>query len=241
MASIERRTNAIKSLWITARSIVIALVALSMPFMPKTLAQDSANNQTEAWQDDQWQRIQQNVEWGEKKQSKENQDRDDNPIVTQKSHTPTDGRLTKGIGYLLVIGLVVVLVYLLIRMEFTRRDRRVQVTLEQLPNSELEDNIESDFDGLLRNAVQAGKYRYGIRLLFLDTLKWMNENQMIVWKKYKTNGQYASELSSFRMVTTFKQLIWIYELVWFGQRDIEESEFVRLKVLFEQFKTLKDE
>lgn len=223
--------------------LVVMLTILSSMLWPiSSCAQDQPNGQEEVWQDEQWQEVQERVEFGKKKE-KDAEEKEENTrdLNKDKDHVPANETLTKGIGYAMLALFVVILLYLLFQIKFAPRDRKVQVRLEELVDHQVEDNIEADFDRLLDQAVRTGKFRLGIRLLFLDTLKWLNEHQKIVWKKYKTNGQYVHELSSHSGLDAFKQLVWIYELIWFGHRDMDEAEFMRFKLLFDQFKTTKDE
>ena len=223
--------------------LVVMLMIVGCCLWPhSSYAQDQPNGQEEVWRDEQWQEIQERVEFGKKKE-KDAEEKEENTsdLNRDEGHVPANETLTKGIGYAMLALFVVVLLYLLFQIKFAPRDRKVQVRLEELVDHQVEDNIEADFDRLLDQAVRTGKFRFGIRLLFLDTLKWLNENQKIVWKKYKTNGQYVHELSSQSGLDAFKQLVWVYELIWFGHRDIDEAEFMRFKLLFDQFKTMKDE
>ena len=70
-----------------------------------------------------------------------------------------------------------------------------------------EDNIYGiDFDALIRRALDRNDHRAAIRLVYLQTLRWLNDAQRIKWRKSKAPMQYAREVGTVdmrRLVTLF--------------------------------------
>lgn len=70
-----------------------------------------------------------------------------------------------------------------------------------------EDNIYGiDFDALIRRALDRNDYRAAVRLVYLQTLRWLNDTQRIKWRKSKAPMQYAREVGTVdmrRLVTLF--------------------------------------
>ena len=63
-----------------------------------------------------------------------------------------------------------------------------------------------DFDALIRRALDRNDHRAAVRLVYLQTLRWLNDTQRIKWRKSKAPMQYAREVGTAdmrRLVTLF--------------------------------------
>ncbi len=60
-----------------------------------------------------------------------------------------------------------------------------------------------DFSNEIRKALASENYREAVRLIYLQTLKWLSDNGKIDWQIYKTPTQYTYEVKTqeFRMFT----------------------------------------
>lgn len=91
---------------------------------------------------------------------------------------------------------------------------------------------EMDFDALIREALQKGKYRDGIRLLFLKSLKILTDEQLIYWQAGKTNHDYVEELSEGELKTNFNELSFYFDYAWYGNFSVNEDTFHKTEKLF---------
>lgn len=91
---------------------------------------------------------------------------------------------------------------------------------------------EMDFDALIREALEKGKYRDGIRLLFLKSLKILTDKQLIYWQAGKTNHDYVEELSEGELKINFNELSFYFDYAWYGNFSVNEDTFHKTEELF---------
>lgn len=102
--------------------------------------------------------------------------------------------------------------------------------------SDMEEDISQiDFDEKIRKARNDKDFRLAVRWLYLKQLFLLNEHGRIAWQPYKTNMDYANELSSSSLKPSFRQLSKLYEYVWYGDYPLEEDGFVKAESEFAQF------
>ena len=100
-----------------------------------------------------------------------------------------------------------------------------------LPYTVAEDTIYGvDFAGAIDAALSRGDYREAVRLLYLQTLKRLNEEGRIDWELYKTPTQYIYEVKS----RAFRQLTHHFLRVRYGNFEADET-------LFRTMRSLQDE
>jgi hypothetical protein len=109
--------------------------------------------------------------------------------------------------FLIVFFIIVVLgiAYFIYRTRpelFVREKKR-----ETLAYSVEEENIyDIDFEKELKAALANGDFRTAIRLLYLQTLRFVADRQWIDWQIYKTPTEYTYELKPAGMKPTFRLL-----------------------------------
>jgi hypothetical protein len=98
-----------------------------------------------------------------------------------------------------------------------------------------EENIhEIDFDKDIRDAEKDGDYRRAIRLLFLKVLKNLSDAELIYWDPNKTNHQYLYELKGTNIYSPFVQCVNIFDRVWYGEWEIDQTYYSANKDQFEE-------
>jgi len=93
--------------------------------------------------------------------------------------------------------------------------------------SETENVFETDFDSLIKQAVEVRNYRLAIRLLYLLSLRRLSESGLIRWQRNKTNFEYYYELKDETLRRQFYKLTLVFEGAWYGQIDIPEDIYER--------------
>lgn len=94
----------------------------------------------------------------------------------------------------------------------------------------VEDTIYGvDFDADLREALDNEDYRQAIRLLYLQTLLYLQETGKIDWQPSKTPTQYMRQVG----LPAFSQLTNIFVQVRYGNFDASEVLFRQMKALQE--------
>ena len=99
-----------------------------------------------------------------------------------------------------------------------------------------EDVNSSRFEEMFAKALQDKNYRLAIRYLYLMSLQKLNDNQLISWHPNKTNHSYIEELSTNKSLQVlFKEKVYLFELIWYGEYPIKEVEFDQIQHSFTVF------
>lgn len=134
-----------------------------------------------------------------------------------------------------IVGLVCIIVKLLgedLSNIFIKKSKKLH-----LPFSETLENIhEISFDEEIGKALQNNNFRLAVRLLFLNTLKNLNDAKLIDWQIEKTNAAYLNELKSEDHKEYFSVLTRQFEYVWYGDSYINKQSFENIKTIFSNFK-----
>lgn len=137
------------------------------------------------------------------------------------------------IGYIILGGIVILLIYKLIPKNNTKKRNTEKINLDHIDKIE-----EIDFDLLLENAISSGDFRLAFRIRFLIVIQYLTRKKAINYKPYKTNRAYTRELSKSKYQSDFRQVANVFERVWYGEQELSEAEYNQLLRYFE---TIKDE
>jgi hypothetical protein len=137
--------------------------------------------------------------------------------------------LMYGLATVVVLGLIIFVI------SKTVGKSSSSLAMAGIPDLENQDIREVDLQQLLQAAIQAGEYRPAVRLLFLESLKRMTEQEWINWKPNKTNHDYQREMADRSQAEEFRQLTFAYEYIWYGNFSLEASQFEALRRRFGAF------
>jgi hypothetical protein len=144
---------------------------------------------------------------------------------------------SRGLEYFLwglAIFFVLFILYKLFLTEgaFTKRTASATATPEVT-----EENIssESDFTGLIRDAVKNGNYRLAVRYQYLQTLHKLANKNFVELATDKTNYQYVREIANQQYQNDFAALTLNYEYVWYGEFNIDENIYRKMEPGFVTF------
>lgn len=133
--------------------------------------------------------------------------------------------------YILVGIVLVVVIYLLFFNKKSNKNTKIAVApLEEMP-------IEKPFnelDHLLSKSIEEGNYREAVRIYFIYIIKTLREKGWITWEKKKTNTAYLFELRNRKQYNLFSHVTLIFEIVWYGKREIDQQKFNEIKPQFEE-------
>jgi len=135
----------------------------------------------------------------------------------------------------LAIAFVVFILYRLFLADgaFRRKTRSANDT-----GSEVEEEMitnESDFDALIRQALQIGNYRQAVRYQYLRTLHLLADKNLVQLAPDKTNFQYVSEIANRNHQQPFASLTLNYEYVWYGEFEIDKNIYDKIESNFRGF------
>ncbi|WP_230937237.1 DUF4129 domain-containing protein [Psychroserpens luteolus] len=105
-----------------------------------------------------------------------------------------------------------------------------------IPVTDIENNIfETNFITLIKNAENNGNYRLAIRYYYLWLLKTLSEAELIDYDVEKTNSDYYTEIKNENTRKEFSYTSYLYNYIWYGEFDIDNSQFEKAKTAFTQF------
>ncbi|MEY2916491.1 MAG: hypothetical protein RIS73_205 [Bacteroidota bacterium] len=96
-------------------------------------------------------------------------------------------------------------------------------------------NDQSNFEQLIKQALQSGNYRLAVRYNYLKTIHKLADKGLILLAADKTNYQYVNEISNPNYQNDFAALTLNYEYVWYGEFVIGENIYTRMETGFSQF------
>lgn len=91
---------------------------------------------------------------------------------------------------------------------------------------------ESDFDRLIRQALQNSNYRLALRYQYLRTLHLLAERGMVSLAPDKTNFNYVSEINNPEYRNAFAALTLNYEYAWYGEFDVDRNIYEKIEQNF---------
>ena len=105
-----------------------------------------------------------------------------------------------------------------------------------IPVTDIENNIyETDFKTLIGSAESENNYRLAIRYYHLWLLKTLSKAEIIDYDVEKTNSDYYFEIKQEDTKKEFSYTSYLYNYIWYGEFDIDESQFNKAKNAFTQF------
>jgi hypothetical protein len=135
---------------------------------------------------------------------------------------------------LIVFAAVVLLIFGLSRVKFRTWVTGKGAAIEMEYEVEEENIHDINFDKDIRDAESEGDYRRAIRLLFMKVLKNLSDAELIYWDPNKTNHQYLYELKGTSIYQPFVKCVNVFDLVWYGEWEIDQSYYMVNKPLFEE-------
>ena len=144
-----------------------------------------------------------------------------------------------GITYLLMALGVAAIVFLIMKLAGVDPFKviRGKPASAALSYSEFTENIHDiNMDNELEKAINVRNYRLAVRLLYLKSLKQLNDAGLIHWEPNKTNTDYSNELQNFDQRLAFNLLTRQFEYIWYGEFNIDADVFGRISNLFKDFK-----
>ncbi|MCW3084534.1 MAG: hypothetical protein JWP12_1900 [Bacteroidetes bacterium] len=138
--------------------------------------------------------------------------------------------------YVLMAAAVVLVVVLLlknnVRALFYGKSAPIAIDFTELK----EDIHQINFDELIAEAISRKDFRKAIRLHFLKLLKQLSDKNLIAWQLDKTNIDYSVELSKSQYSSKFKEITFLYEYIWYGDFQINETSYGSMVLKFKEFK-----
>lgn len=132
------------------------------------------------------------------------------------------------LGWLLMIvfgaALVALIVYLIMNSKGSSGAKKVTIDdyFEDMAPSEIP---LTELQRRLKESLNSGDYRGAVRIYYLFILKDLSEKKWIFWEREKTNMHYLREMSGKVEFDDFNKSISYFEVIWYGKREIDQSQF----------------
>lgn len=91
---------------------------------------------------------------------------------------------------------------------------------------------------LIDKAIADKNYRLAIRYYYVSILQKLTAKELIDWQQEKTNEDYIKEIKKGAIKDEFTKSTVLYDFVWYGNFNINESEFLAARREFEKLKGL---
>ncbi len=156
-----------------------------------------------------------------------------NPEVEnfQPQHIPSPPNfelITNILGFmaiLLVVGVIIYFVVLVIRKRSKGNVVGNTSRIKALSLKDAEENLDMrDLSHLLAKAEEEKDYKLLIRLHYLSTLQFLNDQDYIVWRIQKTDFHYLSEVKKQSFHISFYHLITLFQNTWYGLTQPDEGD-----------------
>lgn len=144
-----------------------------------------------------------------------------------------ESKQVRYIFYLLVILAVIWIVYRLVIVNSLFVFNSRKKIPEDGPDDDMvtEGNIRERIDAAVRN----GDYRLATRLLYIETLQWLDQLQLIRYKADATNQQYVQQMDRTPGGRAFRKLTRVFDYVWYGQFPVSREKFEVIRENFKSF------
>ncbi|WP_321520190.1 DUF4129 domain-containing protein [uncultured Bacteroides sp.] len=88
-----------------------------------------------------------------------------------------------------------------------------------------------DFGSEIANAVSSSDYQLAVRLIYLQTLKYLSDKEYIDWQTYKTPTEYLYEMKRKEVMEEFRHLTNRFLMVRYGNFEATEAIYQSAKSL----------
>lgn len=135
----------------------------------------------------------------------------------------------------LAIVFVLFIIYRLFLTEGVFRRETRPVKPEQPEVEEETITSGTDFNALIRQAVQRNNFRLAVRYQYLRSLHKLADKGFIELSPDKTNYRYVREIKDSRLQNDFAAITLNYEYVWYGEFEIENDIYQKMERGFTNF------
>ena len=141
----------------------------------------------------------------------------------------------KVLAFIIAIGVIaIILIHLVGGGALMRpKSKKIPMSDQTIDIEDIEANIhESDLDRHIRAAIEQKNYALAIRLYYLAIIKELSLSKKIKWKRDKTNKDYLREMRNTKLFQPYREVTRIFERAWYGQTEIQEPDFQKIKPQF---------
>ncbi|MDF2517199.1 MAG: hypothetical protein K0R59_2495 [Sphingobacterium sp.] len=148
-------------------------------------------------------------------------------------------KFNKEFGYVFAFLALIALAFILYKVLYNKnqyfiKHEREEDALDTLAYVE-RNLMNSDLKKYIKDAIEQKNYALGIRYLQLLNIQKLAQAGHIQWKHSKTNAEFANEIQNNALRGGFEECTRIFDYVWFGQFELNTSDFSQYEQLFNQY------
>lgn len=129
-------------------------------------------------------------------------------------------------------GVLAWVIYLLIKNRGVDKGPKIKATEDDRAPAEIP---KTELELALEKALGSNNFREAIRIQFIFILRDLSQKGWIAWEKEKTNLHYLREMIGRQEHRPFSDVVTIFEIVWYGNRELSEQDY---KSVAPRFKSL---
>jgi hypothetical protein len=212
----------------------------------KDVEEYPVNPSEKVWQDEKWNELKKEYTYNpdEKEEEEEEEEEEDMLFEEHSSNSVIDSLndfFTSPLGKMLAIVIAASLLIFLIVKLISGKPIIANNKIKPIQEIDLEnpDELpeEDTLDRLLRNALERKDYKTAVRILYLRIIRQMAESNYINWQKDKTNRDYLNEMRQRSHYRSFRDLTLVYEVIWYGDKEIADLDYQRVSQLFSNYQS----
>lgn len=144
--------------------------------------------------------------------------------------TPSSPVLSNILIVVVVLGLAGLIFFLFFNAPVNKNNRKITQDLGSVIPTEIP---KTELELMLERAIKKEDYREAIRVYFIFIIRGLIVKDWIDWEKEKTNISYLTEMRNNPLNAEFESTVSVYEIVWYGQRELTKEEYKTLEPRFE--------
>lgn len=139
--------------------------------------------------------------------------------------------------FIVVGGFIAVLIWFIISSDIQLFKKQSVAIIKPEEDDLINQSIfDINYDQEVQKAIAGQNFRLAIRLLYLQTLKRLSEENIINYKQERTNSDYLLQLFNTQYYKDFFRLTRHFEYAWYGQFPVAQTSFEVIKTEFSNFK-----
>lgn len=175
------------------------------------------------FEEEKWKEATKNLDYTEEPEEVKKNKKDSSPLISGQFFEFLAG-VFNIVAVIVAFFILAYLVYLLAENYYF--EPRRQKASRDVMIENLEDYIHDiDLDALLAETLKNENYKLAIRIQYLMVIKLLSNQNLIRWKRQKTNGEYLSEIFGNTNFTDFQKATGVYERVWFGDVNLDKEKY----------------
>ncbi|MDR2840545.1 MAG: DUF4129 domain-containing protein [Paludibacter sp.] len=148
-------------------------------------------------------------------------------------NTALDQRITTVVLIILFLLIIAYILYIIFKKHtgiFLRNKKT-----DGLNYDTIEENIHQiDFEKEIERAVERLDFRFAIRLKYLQTLRYLSDNELILWQIHKTPTEYYYEIGNSEIKQPFRELTTNFLQIRYGNYSASQELFDSMCSLYRQ-------